>query len=114
MKKDSIEVVRGSGNFFRDFDHPDSDLEQFRAILAAKILQVLDAKALSVRKAQELTGIAAADFSRIRNANLGRFTIDRLMTVLARLGQHVDVSVSVRMGFRQRRERRRSVSAATG
>ncbi len=42
------------------------------------------------------TGIAAADFSRIRNAKVGRFTVDRLMAILNRLGARVDVEVRVR------------------
>jgi predicted XRE-type DNA-binding protein len=92
---DEIEIVRGSGNVFRDFGHPNADLEQLKAILAAKIIGVLDDKAISVRKAQAATGIAAADFSRIRNAQLDRFTVDRLMTVLNRLDQRVKVRVSV-------------------
>jgi predicted XRE-type DNA-binding protein len=37
-----------------------------------------------------------ADFSRIRNADLGRFTVDRLITVLNRLGSRVEVKVRVR------------------
>jgi predicted XRE-type DNA-binding protein len=49
-----------------------------------------------VREAEGLTGIAAADFSRIRRANLGRFTIDRLMTILNRLNRQVEVTVVVR------------------
>jgi predicted XRE-type DNA-binding protein len=92
---DDFEVVRGSGNVFRDFGHPDADREQLRAILAASIIGVLDDRSLTVRDAQAATGIAAADFSRIRRANLGRFTIDRLMTILSRLGQEVEVSVNV-------------------
>ncbi len=95
MNDETVEVVRGSGNVFRDFDRPDADREQLRAILAAKVIGVLDERRLSVRDAQALTGIAAADFSRIRRANLGRFTIDRLMTILSRLGQEVEISVSV-------------------
>lgn len=91
-----IEVVRGSGNVFRDFGRPDADLEQLRAILAAEIIGVLDDRGLSVRKAADLTGVDAGDFSRIRRANFGRFTIDRLMTILARLDQEVDVKVKVR------------------
>jgi predicted XRE-type DNA-binding protein len=87
--------IRGSGNLFRDLGHPDADREQLRALLAAKIIGVLDDRKLTVRAAQEVTGIAAADFSRIRKANLGRFTIDRLMTILANLGQEVEVSVTV-------------------
>ena len=93
---EEIELVRGSGNIFRDMGRADADLEQLRAILAARIIAVLDERGLSVRKAHELTGFAAADFSRIRQANLGRFTIDRLMTILARLDQEVDVHVVIR------------------
>ncbi|MGQ0662506.1 MAG: helix-turn-helix domain-containing protein [Pseudomonadota bacterium] len=92
---DDIDIVRGSGNVFRDFGHPNADLEQVKAILAAKIIGVLDNKRISVRKAQAVTGIAAADFSRIRNAQLDRFTVDRLMTILNRLDQQVKVRVSV-------------------
>jgi predicted XRE-type DNA-binding protein len=91
-----IDLVRGSGNVFRDFGRPNADLEQLRSILAARILRVLDERGLSVRKAKEITGVAAADFSRIRRANLERFTVDRLMTILARLDQQVQVRVTVR------------------
>jgi predicted XRE-type DNA-binding protein len=92
---DEIEIVKGSGNAFRDFGHPNADLEHLKAILAAKIIGVLDDQEISVRKAQAATGIAAADFSRIRNAQLDRFTVDRLMTILNRLDQRVKVRVSV-------------------
>jgi predicted XRE-type DNA-binding protein len=92
---DDFDLVRGSGNVFRDLNQPNADLEQLRAILAAQVLAVMDEKKLSVRKLAELTGIDAADFSRIRNANLTRFTVDRLMTILDRLNQHVEVSVTV-------------------
>ena len=53
----------------------------------------LDKKGLSVRKAQRLTGVPAADVSRIRNADLERFTSDRMMMILNTLGSHVEVSV---------------------
>jgi predicted XRE-type DNA-binding protein len=92
---DDFELVRGSGNVFRDFNQPNADLEQLRSLLAAQILGVMDEKKLSVRKLAALTGFAAADFSRIRNANLGRFTVDRLMSILNKLDQHVEVSVSI-------------------
>jgi len=32
----------------------------------------------TIRKATSATGFAAADFSRVRSANLGRFALDRL------------------------------------
>ena len=85
-----------SQNLFRDFGYENADTAQLKAILAAAIIKALDARKLTVRAAHDLTGIAAADFSRIRNADLARFTIDRLITVLNRLGSRVDVKVRVR------------------
>ena len=98
MRKEKLDVVRGSGNVFRDLGHQSADVEQFKAILAVEIIKVLDRDELSVRAAHGLTGVAAADFSRIRNANLGRFTVDRLMSIINRLGSRVDVKIKVRRG----------------
>ena len=93
---DKIELVKGSGNVFRDFGHAAADVEQLKSILAAKIIGVLDDRRLSVRKAEGLTGVKASEFSRIRNAHLARFTIDRLMTIINRLNCRVDVKVTIR------------------
>jgi predicted XRE-type DNA-binding protein len=96
MKGEKLEVVRGSGNVFRDLGHKNADVEQFKAILAAEIIKALDRDGLSVRAAHDRTGFAAADFSRIRNADLRRFTVDRLISILNRLGSRVEVKVKVR------------------
>ena len=96
MKGERLAVVRGSGNVFRDLGHENADIEQFKALLAAEIIKALDREGLSVRAAQRRTGIAAADFSRLRNADLGRFTADRLISILNRLGSRVEVKVRVR------------------
>jgi predicted XRE-type DNA-binding protein len=96
MKKEKIELIRGSGNVFHDFGNPNADLEQARSILAAKIIGVLDQRKLSVRAAESLTGVAASEFSRIRNVKLDRFTIDRMITILGKLGQDVALTVSVK------------------
>ncbi len=98
MKGEKLEVVRGGGNVFRDLGHKSADVEQFKAILAAEIIKALDREGLSVRAAHDRTGIAAADFSRIRNADLARFTVDRLMSIINRLGSRVEVKVRVRRG----------------
>src|SRR2546428_11179344 len=93
---EKIELIKGSGTVFRDFGHVAADVEQLKGILAAKIIGVLDDRQLSVRKAEGLTGVKASEFSRIRNAHLERFTIDRLMTVINRLNHRVDVKVTIR------------------
>jgi predicted XRE-type DNA-binding protein len=96
MNDDEFELVRGSGNVFRDMGNADAEVLQLKAILAGKIIEVLDEQEISVRRAHELTGFAAADFSRVRQAKLQRFTVDRLMQMLAKLNQDVEVSVSIR------------------
>lgn len=68
MKED---IIRGSGNVYQDLNIPDADVRQFKAILAA-------------------------DFSRIRTADLARFTSDRLMMILNKLGSRLEVSVKVK------------------
>lgn len=93
--EEAFELVRGSGNIYRDFGDPDADVKQAKAILAAQIIGILDDEGLSTRKAQARSGVNQAEFSRIRNAKLSRFTIDRLMRILGQLGRHVNVSVDV-------------------
>ncbi len=95
-KTAKLETVRGSGNVFRDLGRPDAELRQLKALLAAEIVRALDERGLTVRKAESVTGTAAADFSRLRNADLGRFTVDRLMTILSRLGRDVNFTIAVR------------------
>lgn len=89
-------TAQGSGNVFRDFGHASPDVAQFKALLASEILKMLDRERLTVRGAHARTGVAAADFSRIRNADLGRFTLDRLVSIINRLGARVDVRVRVK------------------
>ena len=96
MKGEKIELVRGSGNVFRDLGRENADVEQLKALLAAEIIKTLDRDELTVRAAHARTGFAAADFSRIRNADLGRFTADRLMSILNRLGARVEVRIRVK------------------
>lgn len=95
MSSDKSETVHGSGNVFRDLGDPYADLKQAKAILAAQIISLLDERRLTVRKAESLTRFAAADFSRVRNADLGRFTLDRLMKMLAALDDRVKVTVHI-------------------
>ena len=90
-----LELERGSGNVFADFGVEDASVRQFRALLGARIIKTLDAERLTVREAEARTGIAAADFSRIRQVKLDRFTIDRLMRILDRLDCDVRVKVSI-------------------
>ncbi len=48
---DDMQIMRGSGNVFRDLGHPEADREQLRALLAAKIIGVLEDRRLTARAA---------------------------------------------------------------
>lgn len=102
MIEEQFEVVRGSGNLYADLGDPDADTKQIKAQLAAEIIAVLDRRNLAVREAAALTGITAADLSRIRNADLGRFTIDRLVRVLNSFDRRVTLKVTRARGAEKR------------
>ena len=91
---DNLELLRGSGNVFSDFSRTNAGLEQARAILAAEIIRTLDARSLSTRDAEKLTGVGHSEFSRIRNAKLDRFTLDRMIAILGKLDENVEVSIT--------------------
>jgi predicted XRE-type DNA-binding protein len=91
---EKIELIRGSGNVFADFGRPNADLEQARAMVAAEIIRVLDARCLSTREAEKLTGVGHSEFSRIRNAKIARFSLDRMIMILGKLDEDVEVKIT--------------------
>jgi len=91
MKKhdETLEVIKGTGNVYKDFNYPDAEVRQLKAKVAAEIINLLDHRELSVRQTAKETGFQAADFSRVRNADLKRFTLDRLARMLESLNPKV-------------------------
>lgn len=71
------------------------DLKSAARILGTQIMKILDDDGLSTRQAEVRSGVSHSEFSRIRQAKFSRFTIDRLMAILGRLGQEVELSVTV-------------------
>jgi predicted XRE-type DNA-binding protein len=92
---DDFELIHGSGNVYRDFGRANAGLLQARAIIASKIIRTLDERELSTREAEKLTGVSHSEFSRIRNTQLRRFTLDRLIAILGKLDEDVEVNVSI-------------------
>jgi len=90
---DDLELMRGMGNVFGDLGGADAEAKKLKAIIAAEIITTLNSRKLTVRAAAELAKIDAADIQRIRNADLSRFTIDRLVRVACRLGRRVELEV---------------------
>ena len=91
---DDLEVVRGSGNVFRDLSLPDADTERMKSALAAEIIKAMREQGLTHAAAADRAEVQRADISRICKVDLDRFTIDRLVRILNRLDRRVDVVVS--------------------
>ena len=96
MSNEQIELVRGSGNLFRDFGVAHPDLEQGKAIVAARIIHILDERALSNREAAAVSGYQHTDFSRIRRADLARFTLDKLVKIVNALDDRTEIVIDFR------------------
>lgn len=90
---DELEVMRGSGNVFADFGDADAEAKKMKAIIAAEIIATLNKRGLTARAGAKIAKVDAADIQRIRNADLSRFTIDRLVRIAYRLGRLVEMKV---------------------
>jgi len=95
VSEEPFDILRGSGNVWADFGYEDADLRQAKGTVAARIIAILDARGLSTRAAARESGFAAADFSRIRNADYARFTLDRLIRILHAFDHNVEVRVHI-------------------
>jgi predicted XRE-type DNA-binding protein len=91
--KDS-DFIRGSGDVFADLGFADAPIMRLKSRVATEIARALDRRRLSVRAAAKEAGATAADVSRIRNADLDRFTLDRLVRIAGRLGCRIAIKVS--------------------
>ena len=96
MSGKKLEIVRGSDHPFRDAGLSDPDTKLMKADLAAGIIRTLRERDLSGAQAAGLAGVTEADISRIRRADLNRFTIDRLVRILNRLDCEVQVAITLR------------------
>ncbi len=83
-----IELIKSTDS------HCDAGLEHARAVVCSKIIQIMNSKKLSTRDAERLTGISHTEFSRIRNAKLKRFTLDRLIIILGKLDLQIEISIT--------------------
>lgn len=92
--EDEFELVHGSDNVFRDVGLPDPDTKLVKADLATAIIKAQREQGLTNAATAKRAGVQEADISRIRNADLNRFTIDRLVRIAQRLDPQVHLVVT--------------------
>jgi predicted XRE-type DNA-binding protein len=81
-------------NVLVDLGFDDAEELSAKAILAVKLNELIDARALSQAEAAEILGMPQPKISAIRNYKLQGISLERLMHALTALGQHVEIVVS--------------------
>ena len=106
MKKASVTV--GSGNVFKDLGLKNSEELLAKARLAARIVQILEARKVSQTQAAKLLGVDQPKVSLIYRGRLDDFSVERLMRFLTSL--HRDIRIVI--GDKPRRGRGRVIVEA--
>jgi predicted XRE-type DNA-binding protein len=92
-KNPKIEVTASSGNVFADLGLPEPQEELLKAQLAHRIHRAIKRRRLTQVAAAALMGIDQPKVSALLNGRLTNFSSERLMRLLAALGEGVDISV---------------------
>ncbi len=97
-------VTKGSGNIFADLGLPDAEDLQTRAHLTHQIYHLIKVRGLNQTEAAELLGLKQPDVSALMNGKFAAFSVDRLLHLLVRLNQEVEIIIRpVRKGKRSTR-----------
>jgi predicted XRE-type DNA-binding protein len=92
-RKERIKVMPSSGNVFADMGLPEPEEELAKAQLATHIERAIARRRLTQAKAAALMGIDQPKVSALINGRLDNFSSERLMRLLTRLGQDIDITI---------------------
>jgi predicted XRE-type DNA-binding protein len=91
MSKEKIE--RGTGNIFADIGFKDSDEMLARAHLTRQIYKIVSSRGLKQKEAAKMLGLKQPDVSALMNGKFLDFSVDRLLQLLVRLNQEVQIVI---------------------
>jgi predicted XRE-type DNA-binding protein len=102
MARKRAEVEAGSGNVFADLGYSDARERSLKVELAMEVNRVLKASGLAQGRAAKLLGIRQPHVSDLVRYRLNRFSVERLMDFLTRLGRDVEIRIAPRRSGRRR------------
>lgn len=88
-----IKIVRGSGNVFADIGIKNADEMLAKAHLTSQIYKIIKGRGLKQKEAGEILGLKQPDVSALMNGKFLDFSVDRLLTLLVRLNQEVEIII---------------------
>ncbi len=105
MKREAIEIERGSGNVFADLGRPNAETHLLKAQLVARIDDAIRHRRLTQARAAKLLGLSQPDVSRLLRGDFRDYSLERLLRLLLILGRDVDILVGKPQARRQGRLR---------
>lgn len=92
----------GSDNVFADLGYPDAGERGLKVELAMEVNRILGERRLAQERVAKLLGIRQPHVSELVRYRLNRFSVERLMDFLTRLGKDVEIRIAARPSGRRR------------
>ena len=102
MAKRRINVEAGSGSVFADLGYPDAKERRLKVELAMEVNRILRDRELTQAQTASALGILQPHVSDLVRYRLNRFSVERLMQFLTRLGKDVEIRIAERPARRAR------------
>ena len=102
MSKRRTETDAGTGNVFADLGYADAKERTLKVKLALEVNRGLKERKLAQAQAAELLGLVQPHVSDLVRFRLNRFSVERLMEFLTRLGKDVEIRIAERRARRPR------------
>jgi predicted XRE-type DNA-binding protein len=90
-KQEASDFTRKTGNVFAQLGRPNADELLRKARVVNVVNDVIKRRGLTQGAAAELADMDQADISRLANGKVGRFSLDRLLTIVDRLGIEIGI-----------------------
>lgn len=102
-------VTRSSGNIFADLGLPNASEHELKARVVLTLGRTIDALRLTQTAAAARTGIAQPDLSKILRGNFSGFSLERLLSANAKLGNDIEIKIKAPRKNRVEEEGRMSL-----
>jgi predicted XRE-type DNA-binding protein len=95
-RNDDLTVELSSGNVFADLGRPDAEELLLKAELTWRITKLIEKNGWTQAQAAEHMNLDQPKVSRLLRGHLSGFSVERLLTILNRLGHSVEVRISAK------------------
>jgi len=86
-------IRKGSGNVYKDLGFSNAEEMQAKAALVSQIVSIIKQKKLTQEKASAVLGIPQPKISLLTRGHFSGFSLGKLITLLNRLNQDVEIIV---------------------